>query len=135
VTTVCVPPDTYPPIDNPAMANMIRQRVDAVGLARVFPIGALTIGLEGERLTDMGSLHQAGCTVLSNGDRTIDNTLVMRVHLQYASTFDLTVLLNAQDPWLVGNGCVHEGEIARHDWDCRQFPKPRKQSVSPATWR
>lgn len=112
VTTVCVPPDTYPPIDTPAMAHMIRQRVDAVGLARVFPIGALTVGLEGERLTDMGSLHQAGCTMLSNSDRAIENTLVMRRALQYASTFDLTVLLNAQDPWLVGNGCVHEGEIA-----------------------
>ncbi|KAA3624984.1 MAG: dihydroorotase [Proteobacteria bacterium] len=112
VTTVCVPPDTYPPIDTPAMVHMIRQRVDAVGLAKVFPIGALTVALEGERLTDMGSLHQAGCTVLSNSDRTIQNTLVMRRALQYASTFDLTVLLNAQDPWLVGNGCVHEGEVA-----------------------
>lgn len=112
ITTVCVPPDTYPPIDTPAMAHMIRQRVDAVGLARVFPIGALTVALEGERLTDMGSLHQAGCTVLSNSDRAIENTLVMRRAMQYASTFDLTVLLNAQDPWLVGNGCIHEGEIA-----------------------
>jgi dihydroorotase len=86
--------------------------VDAVGLARVFPIGALTVGLEGERLTDMGSLHQAGCTGLSNSDRPIPNTLVMRRAFQYASTFDLTVLLNAQDPWLVGNGCIHEGEIS-----------------------
>ena len=60
----------------------------------------------------MGSLHQAGCTVLSNSDRAIHNTLVMRRALQYASTFDLTVILNAQDPWLVGNGCIHEGEIA-----------------------
>lgn len=112
VTTVCVPPDTYPPIDTPAMANMIRQRVDAVGLARVFPVGALTVGLGGERLTDMGSLHQAGCSVLSNGERAIENTLVMRRAMQYASTFDLTVLLNAQDPFLVGNGCIHEGEIS-----------------------
>ncbi len=112
VTTVCVPPDTYPPIDTPAMANMIRQRVDAAGLARVFPIAALTVALEGERLTDMGSLHQVGCTVLSNGDRAIENTLVVRRAFQYASTFDLTVLLSAADPWLVGNGCIHEGEMA-----------------------
>ncbi len=112
VTMVCVPPDTYPPIDTPAMANMIRQRVDAVGLARVFPVGALTVGLEGERLTDMGSLHQGGCTLISNSDRAILNTLVMRRAMQYASTFGITVVLNSQDPWLVGNGCVHEGEIA-----------------------
>ncbi|GJL82276.1 MAG: dihydroorotase [marine bacterium B5-7] len=112
VTTVCVPPDTYPPIDTPAMVHMIKQRVDAVGLARVLPIGALTVNLEGERLTDMGSLHQAGCTALGNSDRAIVNTLVMRRALQYASTFNLVVLLNAQDPWLVGNGCVHEGEIS-----------------------
>ncbi len=112
VTTVCVPPDTYPVVDTPAMVQMIRQRAHVLGLARVFPIAALTEGLKGERLTDMGSLHQAGCSGLSNSDRAIQNTLVMRRALQYASTFGLTVMLNAQDPWLVGNGCVHEGEIS-----------------------
>jgi len=112
ITTVCVPPDTYPIIDTPAMVQMTRQRAESLGLAHVLPIGALTVGLKGERLTDMGSLHQAGCSTLSNSDRAIENTLVMRRAMQYATTFDLIISLNAQDPWLVGNGAVHEGEIS-----------------------
>ena len=112
ITTVCVPPDTYPVIDTPAMVQMTRQRAQSIGLARIHPVGALTVGLKGERLTDMGSLHQAGCSILSNSDNAIENTLVMRRAMQYATTFDLIILLNAQDPWLVGNGCVHEGEIS-----------------------
>lgn len=112
VTTVCVPPDTCPIIDTPAMVEMTRQRAESIGLARVFPIGALTVALDGERLTDMGSLRHAGCSALGNGDRAVRDTLVMRRALQYATTFDLVVLLNAQDPYLVGNGAVHEGEIS-----------------------
>jgi dihydroorotase len=60
----------------------------------------------------MASLRDAGCTALSNVDHSIDNTLVMRRAMQYASTFDLTVFLTALDPWLKGNGCVHEGEVS-----------------------
>ena len=112
ITSVCVPPDTDPVIDTPAMVQMIRQRGRRLEKARVYPLGALTADLAGERLTDMAALRDAGCTALSNGDRSIDNTLVMRRAMQYASTFDLTVFLNALDPWLKGNGCVHEGEIS-----------------------
>ncbi|MFT5111571.1 MAG: dihydroorotase [Parasphingorhabdus sp.] len=112
VTTVCLPPDTYPITDTPAMVQMVQQRAEAIGMARVFPIGALTVGLGGERLTDMGSLNQVGCNGLSNADHVIKNTLIMRRAMQYASTFNLTVLLNAQDAWLVGNGCIHEGEVS-----------------------
>ena len=112
ITSVCVPPDTNPIIDTPAMVHMVRQRGRRIEKARVYPLGALTAGLAGERLTDMAALRDAGCTALSNGDHSIDNTLVMRRAMQYASTFDLTVFLTALDPWLKGNGCVHEGEVS-----------------------
>jgi dihydroorotase len=112
ITSVCVPPDTTPVIDTPAMVHMIRQRGRRIEKARVYPLGALTTGLAGARLTDMAALRDAGCTALSNGDHSIDNTLVMRRAMQYASTFDLTVFLTALDPWLKGNGCVHEGEVS-----------------------
>jgi len=92
--------------------HMVRQRGRRIEKARVYPLGALTIGLKGEQLTDMATLRDAGCTALSNVDRSIDNTLVMRRAMQYASTFDLTVFLTALDPWLKGNGCVHEGEVS-----------------------
>ena len=112
VTSVCVPPDTSPVIDTPAMVHMVRQRGRRIEKARVYPLGALTIGLKGEQLTDMATLRDAGCTAVSNVDHSIDNTLVMRRAMQYASTFDLTVFLTALDPWLKGNGCVHEGEVS-----------------------
>jgi len=112
VTSVCVPPDTNPVIDTPAMVHMMRQRGRRIQRARVYPLGALTVGLDGSRLTNMAALKDAGCTAVSNGDRIINNTLVIRRAMQYASTFDLTVFLTPIDHWLKGNGCVHEGEVS-----------------------
>ena len=112
ITTICCPPDTLPPIDTPAMAQMIRQRANEIGLSQVLPIGALTRSLAGEQLTDMAALKNAGCVALGNAEKAINNTVVMRRAMQYASTFDITVFLNPLDPWLKGNGCVHEGEIS-----------------------
>jgi len=112
ITSVCVPPDTNPVIDTPAMVHMVRQRGRRIQKARVYPLGALTVGLAGEQLTDMAALRDAGCTAVSNADHIIDNTLVMRRAMQYASTFDLTVFLTPLDHWLKGNGCVHEGEVS-----------------------
>ena len=112
ITSVCVPPDTHPIIDTPAMVHMVRGRGRRIKKARVYPLGALTMGLAGERLSDMAALRDAGCTGVSNVDQSIDNTLIMRRAMQYASTFDLTLFLTALDPWLKGNGCVHEGEVS-----------------------
>ena len=112
VTSVCCPADTEPVIDTPAMVHMVRQRARRLEHARVFPLGALTRNLAGEQLTDMAALAEAGCVGVGNADRAVESTLVMRRAMQYASTFDLTVFLNVLDPWLKGNGCVHEGEIS-----------------------
>lgn len=112
ITTLCVPPDTFPPIDTPAMAQMIQQRAWQIGKSFIHPIGALTQRLEGLVLTDMAALGEAGCVGVSNALQAVRDTVVMRRAMQYASTFDLTVFVHAQDPWLQGNGCVHEGEIS-----------------------
>jgi dihydroorotase len=112
ITSLCLPPDTLPAIDTPAMARFVHQRAQEVGHCRLHPLGALTRGLGGERLTDMAALKDAGCVGVGNGLEPVRDTLVMRRALQYAATFDLTVFLYAQDPWLTGNGCVHEGEIS-----------------------
>ena len=111
ITTLCCPPDTWPVIDTPAMAQMVQSRAWRFGLAFVHPLGALTQGLEGKLLTDMAALEEAGCVGVSNGLEPITDTLVLRRAMEYASTFDLTVYLHAEDPWLRNNGCVHEGEI------------------------
>ncbi len=112
ITSICCPPDTYPVIDTPAMAHMIQQRARQLGRSRVHPLGALTVGLQGAELTNMAALKEAGCVGVSNALRPVENTLVMRRAMQYAATFDLTVFIHAHDPWLQGNGCVHEGEIS-----------------------
>ena len=112
ITTLCCPPDTSPVIDTPAMVHMICDRAEEAGRAHVYPLGAMTVGLRGERLTDMAALHDAGCVGISHGNVGIESTLVMRRAMQYASTFDLTVFIQAMDPWLRGNGCVHEGEVS-----------------------
>lgn len=112
ITTCCCPPDTNPIIDTPAMANMLTHRGVEIGLTQVLPIGALTTALGGEMLSDMHALNQAGCIALSNAGRPITNTLVMRRAMEYASSFDLLLILHANDPWLTNDGCMHEGEIS-----------------------
>ena len=112
ITRMVTPPDTYPIIDTPAMAHMIRNRADDAGYSIVHPLGALTVGLKGERLTDMAMLMDAGCVGVSNALNSVENTLVMRRAMQYASTYDIPVFLNSKDGWLQGNGVVHEGEIS-----------------------
>ncbi len=112
ITQMVCPPDTFPVIDTPAMVHMIRDRAEDSGYAKVQPLGALTVGLKGERLTDMAMLMDAGCVGVSNALQAVENTLVMRRAMQYASTYDLPVFLTPKDPWLQGNGCVHEGEIS-----------------------
>lgn len=112
ITTLSIPPDTFPLVDTPAMAQMIQQKAWQIGKTFVHPVGALTQNLEGERLTDMAALGEAGCVGVSNALHAVRDTVVMRRAMQYAATFDLTVFLHAHDPWLQGNGCVHEGEIS-----------------------
>ena len=111
ITTLVCPPDTSPAIDTPAVANLIHQRARAVGKARVLTLGALTQGLNGDQLSEMGALKAAGCVGMSNARRPIANTLVMRRAMEYAATHDLTVFLHAEDPWLSDHGCVHEGQV------------------------
>jgi dihydroorotase len=94
------------------MAQFVRQRAEEVRLCRLHPLGALTRGLGGESLTDMAALKDAGCVGVANGFVPVRDTVVMRRALQYAANFELTAFLYAQDPWLTGNGVVHEGEIS-----------------------
>lgn len=112
ITTVCCPPDTDPVIDTPAVATLIQQRARAAGRVRVLPVGALTQGLRGELISEMGALKAAGCAGVSNARRAITNTMVLRRAMEYAATHGLTVFLHPEDAWLRNKGCVHEGEVS-----------------------
>lgn len=111
ITTLVCPPDTDPPIDEPAVIEWIRRRAKAAGQARVLALGALTHRLRGERLAEMAALKESGCVGVSDGGRPIVNTRVLRRALEYAATFNLTVFLTPVDPEL-GHGLAHEGQVA-----------------------
>jgi dihydroorotase len=112
ITTVCCPPDTQPTIDTPAVAQLIAQTAGRIGRARVVPAGALTQGLMGEQISEMAALKQAGCVVMSQAGRPIANTQIQRRALEYATTFQLTVFLRPEDPYLRDHGCAHEGAVS-----------------------
>lgn len=111
ITTLCCPPDTWPPVDTPAVAGLIRRRARAAGGARVVPLGALTRGLEGEFLSEMAALKDAGCAGVSNGFHPVRDHIVLLRAMEYAATFDLPVFINAQDHALAGDGRVHQGAV------------------------
>ena len=112
ITTLCCPPDTNPVIDTPAVTEFIRLRAAATGKARIVTLAALTKGLGGEQLSEMAALKKAGCVGVSNAMKPLLNSLIQRRALEYAATYDLTVFLYANDPWLANNGCAHEGRVA-----------------------
>jgi dihydroorotase len=112
ITTLCCAPDTEPVVDTPAVAELIRQRAERVGKARVLPQGALTQGLAGEHLSEMAALRDTGCVAVSQAGRPLKNTLVQRRALEYATTFGLICMLEPVDHALMGGGCAHEGRIS-----------------------
>ncbi len=111
ITTLIGLPDTRPVIDNPAVVELIHQRADAAGGARVLCSGALTQGLEGERLADMATLRDIGCVALSNARGPIPDSKVLRCALEYAATVGLTVLLFPSEASLA-DGVMHEGAVS-----------------------
>ncbi|MDH3535161.1 MAG: dihydroorotase [Gammaproteobacteria bacterium] len=113
ITTLCVPPDTQPPIDNSATVELIHHRNEMFGhKAHVYPIGALTRGLAGEQLSNMASLRDNGCIAFSNARHRLASNLVQRRAMDYAAGQTSLVIIQPLDHDLLGNGCAHEGAIA-----------------------
>jgi len=112
ITTLCCPPDTSPVIDTPAVVELIRHRAGQTNAARVVSLGALTRDLDGEHLSEMAALKQAGCVGVSNALQPLASTQIERRAFEYAATFDLTVFLHADDPALSADGCLHEGQLS-----------------------
>ncbi|MFZ6045900.1 dihydroorotase [Pseudomonas sp. CR3202] len=112
VTSLCCPPLTRPVLDTPAVAELILDRAQEAGNAKVFPIGALTKGLAGEQLSELVALRDVGCVAFGNGLATFASNRVQRRALEYAATFDLTVVFHSQDASLADGGLAHEGPTA-----------------------
>lgn len=111
VTSVVCPPDTEPVLDEPGLVEMLHYRAERLHQARVFPLGALTRNLQGEVLTEMLELTEAGCVGFSQAEVPLANTQVMQRALQYASTFGFSVWLRPQELYL-GKGVAASGPLA-----------------------
>jgi dihydroorotase len=111
ITSVVCPPDTEPVLDEPGLVEMLRERAHRLHQARVYPLGALTRNLQGEVLTEMLALTEAGCVGFSQAEVPLANTQVMQRALQYASTFGYTVWLRPQESYL-GKGVAASGPMA-----------------------
>ena len=111
VTHLVCPPDTDPPLDEPGLVEMLKFRARNLNHARLYPLGALTRGLQGEALTEMAELTEAGCVAFAQAEAPVRDTLVLHRALQYASTFGYAVWLRPNDPWL-GNGVAAKGPLA-----------------------
>ena len=111
VTSLVCPPDTDPALDEPGLVEMLKFRARKLSRCRLFPLGALTRGLEGKALTEMAELTEAGCIGFSQAEVAIQDTLVLHRALQYAATYGYTVWLRPQDAWL-GGGVAASGPVA-----------------------
>jgi dihydroorotase len=112
VTSLACPPDTDPPLDEPGLVEMLKHRARLPEFAHVYPVGALTVGLAGQRLTEMAELAEAGCVAFGQANTAVFDTQVLLRAMQYAATFGFSVWLQAQDPHLAKGGVAHDGAIA-----------------------
>jgi dihydroorotase len=111
-TAVACMPNTSPVNDSAAVTRYIRDKADAAGLARVYPIGAASVGSRGEQMAEIGELKAAGCVAVSDDGHPIRTALLMRRVLEYAGMLDVLVIDHCEDPTLKGDGVVHEGAVA-----------------------
>ena len=112
VTTLVCPPDTDPVLDEPGLVEMLKHRARILDQANVHPLGALTMGLKGQALTEMAELTEAGCIGFSQAEVPVLDTNVLLRAMQYAKTFGFTVWLRPQDAHIGRGGVAHSGPLA-----------------------
>ena len=112
VTDIVCLPDTEPALDEPGLIEMLVDRAHQQSLSHLHPLGALTVGLAGQKLTEMVELRDAGCIGFSQANEPIVDTEVLIRAMQYARTFDFTVFLQPRDPYLSRGGVAHSGAVA-----------------------
>jgi dihydroorotase len=112
VTSLVCPPDTDPVLDEPGLVEMLKFRAQKLHQAHVYPLGALTVGLKGQAITEMVELTEAGCIGFSQADNPIVDTRTLLRALQYATTYGYTVWLRPQDAYMASGGVAASGAVA-----------------------
>ena len=111
-TGICAMPNTDPVIDNQSAVGFVKSRGEAAGLARVFPIGCISVGQKGERLAEFGEMVAAGAVAVSDDGHPVMSSQLMRTALEYARTFGIPVADHCEDTPLAHGGAMHEGIIS-----------------------
>ena len=112
VTTMAALPNTLPPIDDVSLVDFVARRARDIGLVNIHTYAALTKGLGGRELTEMGLLAEAGALGFTDAVHAVSDALVMRRALSYARTFGLLVIQHPEEPKLAAGGAMNEGEMA-----------------------
>src|SRR5881396_3809456 len=112
ITTIICQPDTSPVIDNSATVDFVLRRARDTAIVNIHPMAALTKGMRGEEMTEIGLLKAAGAVAFTDGDKSVTNAQVMRRALTYARDFHALIVHHTEDPNLVGEGVMNEGEFA-----------------------
>lgn len=113
ITSICIPPDSSPIVDNAAILDQLHHKNQKAGnQSHIYIYGALTRRLEGTQLANMASLKDRGCIAVTNAGRAMQNNLVLRRAMEYASGLKLTVVIQPIDHSLMAKGCAHEGAFA-----------------------
>jgi dihydroorotase len=108
-TAVACMPNTSPVNDNAGVTEYILKKAADAGLARVYPIGAVSRGQKGEQLADIAELKQAGCVAITDDGHPVATAMLMRRALEYASMFDLPIIEHCEEQTLKGDGVAHDG--------------------------
>jgi dihydroorotase len=111
-TSIFCMPNTTPVIDNAMVVEFIIREAKRVGICNVYPIGAITKGQNDQELTDMSELKSAGCLALSDDGKSVLNSRLFRLAMEYAKMLDLLIIEHCQDPLLTAGGVMNEGEVS-----------------------
>ena len=112
VTTLVIQPDTDPALDDPAMIEFIQRRGAALGLVNIRAAGAATQGRQGQRMAEIGLMHEAGAVYFTDGDSVIANTRTLQRVMSYATSFNALIACRPAEPWLTEGGVATSGEMA-----------------------
>ncbi|KPK81394.1 MAG: dihydroorotase [Gemmatimonas sp. SM23_52] len=111
-TSVCTMPNTDPPIDDPAAVGFVRAEGQRAGFARVYPVGAVSVGQKGEEMTEIGELVAAGAVAVSDDGHPVWSAGLMRRALEYTQAFDIPVFSHSEELGLSGHGVMNEGPVS-----------------------
>jgi dihydroorotase len=111
-TAVCCMADTDPVNDDPSVTEFIRKRAEQVGLARIYPVGALSVGLNGLEMAEIGEMVRAGAVAFSDDRRPVENAQLFRRALEYARSFDVAIAVHSEDLDLSDGASMHEGAVS-----------------------